>query len=132
MNKPYSFILIDDDPSSNEITEIQIKRLFANAAIVSFNDPKEAIWSIENDYLTYPQDTIILLDINMPYSGWKVLEGFEGYPQAVHKRFIIYILSSSSDERDAERARLFPLVKACIEKPLTKDTLLNIVEHNNL
>lgn len=130
MNKPYSFILIDDDPSSNEITEIQIKRLFANASIVSFSDPKEAIWSIENDYLKYPQDTIILLDINMPYSGWKVLEGFEGYPQAVHKRFIIYILSSSSDERDAERARLFPLVKACIEKPLTKDTLLKIVEDN--
>jgi CheY-like chemotaxis protein len=131
MNKLYSFILIDDDPSCNEITEIQIKRLFANANIVSFNDPKEAILSIENDYLTYPEETIILLDINMPYSGWKVLEGFEGYPQEVHKRFTIYILSSSSDERDAERARLFPLVKACIEKPLTKETLLNIVENSN-
>lgn len=131
MKIPYSFILIDDDPDSNLMTEMQIKRVFADAKIAGFNDPKEAIYSIEHDYLTYPEHTIIFLDINMPYSGWKVLEGFEGYTRAVYKHFLIYILTSSADARDAEKARQYPLVKGCLQKPITKDDLLEIFKGND-
>jgi CheY-like chemotaxis protein len=130
MKKPYYFILIDDEPVSNQLTEIQIKRVFPDATIVSFSDPREAIDSIGHNYAKYPENTTIFLDINMPYSGWKVLEGFEAYPAEIHDRFIIYILTSSADEGDTEKARKYPLVKACLQKPVTKQDLLDMFGNN--
>jgi CheY-like chemotaxis protein len=132
MNKPYSFILIDDEPVSNQLSAIQIKRIFPDAQIASFSDPKEAILSIEHQYMDYIKDTTILLDINMPYSGWKVLEGFEGYTREVYRHFIIYILSSTSSSEDTERAKKYPLVKAVIQKPITKQDLLDMFKDNEL
>ena len=126
MKKPYSFILIDDEPISNQLTEIQIKRVFPDAKTTSFSDPREAIDNIEHNYMDYPESTIIFLDINMPYSGWKVLEIFEEYPAEIHDRFIVYILTSSSDEGDEVKAKRFPLVKACLQKPVTKQHLLDM------
>ena len=126
MAKPYSFILIDDDPISNQLTGIQIKRVFPDAKITCFSDPREAIDNIEHNYIDYPENTLIFLDINMPYSGWKVLEGFEEYPAEIHYRFIVYILTSSSDEGDELKAKRFPLVKACLQKPVTKQDLLDM------
>ncbi|UPT66442.1 MAG: response regulator [Sphingobacteriales bacterium JAD_PAG50586_3] len=132
MKKPYSFILIDDEPVSNELSAIQIRRVFPEAKTVSFSDPKEAIDSIEHHYADYEKHTTILLDINMPYSGWKVLEGFESYTREVYQHFIIYILSSTSSTDDAERARKYPLVKAVLQKPITKQDLLDMFKDNEL
>ena len=126
MAKPYSFILIDDDPISNQLNEIQIKRVFPDAKITCFSDPREAIDNIEHNYIDYPENTSIFLDINMPYSGWKVLEGFEEYPAEINDRFIVYILTSSSDVGDELKAKRFPLVKACLQKPVTKQDLLDM------
>jgi CheY-like chemotaxis protein len=126
MAKPYSFILIDDDPISNQLTEIQIKRVFPDAKITCFSDPREAIYKIEHSYIDYPENTTIFLDINMPYSGWRVLEAFEKHPAVIHEWFIIYILTSSSDEGDELKAKRFPLVKACLQKPVTKQDLLDM------
>jgi CheY-like chemotaxis protein len=132
MNKPYSFILIDDEPVSNELSAIQIKRVFPNAQIASFSDPKEAIHSIEHQYMDYPKGTTIFLDINMPYSGWKVLEGFESYTREVYQHFVIYILSSTSSAEDVEHSKKYPLVKAVLQKPITKQDLLDIFKDNDL
>lgn len=132
MKKPYSFILIDDEPVSNQLSAIQIKRVFADAQIASFSDPKEAIHAIEHQYLDYPKHTTILLDINMPYSGWKVLEGFESYTREVYQHFIIYILSSTSSSEDVERSKKYPLVKAVLQKPITKQDLTDMFKDDNL
>ncbi len=126
MAKPYSFILIDDEPVSNQLTEIQIKRVFPDAKITCFSDPREAIDNIEHNYIDYPKNTTIFLDINMPYSGWKVLEAFEEFAAAINDWFIVYILTSSSDEGEEAKAKLFPLVKACLQKPVTKQDLLDM------
>ncbi len=126
MNNPTSFILIDDEPISNQLTEMQLKRIFAGAAVTSYCDPKEAILEIERNYLQYPINTVVFLDINMPYSGWRVMEAFEGYKREVYQRFVIYMLTSSTDVRDYEKAKQYPLVRACIQKMVSKEYLLDI------
>jgi len=67
----------------------------------------------------------LFIDVNMPtMSGWEFLEYFEGLDDRVKSAIQIYILSSSVDERDLERALGNENVKAFLVKPLTKDMLL--------
>ena len=126
MNPLYSFILIDDEPISNQLTEIQIKRVFDNATIDGFNDAKEALTTIEQDYNDFANGTIIFLDINMPYPGWDFLTAFGNMPANITGRFKIYLLTALAEEEDMARAKNYPMVLGQLEKPLTKDLLLDL------
>jgi CheY-like chemotaxis protein len=71
--------------------------------------------------------SIILLDLNMPImSGWEFLERFEELDEIIKKQVKIYILSSSVDPRDKERAGKNKDVEDYIVKPLTKEIVLEI------
>ncbi|PXX26015.1 response regulator [Arenibacter sp. ARW7G5Y1] len=61
---------------------------------------------------------VILLDLNMPImDGWEFLEEFGKL--SGKKDVKIYILSSSVDSRDMERASKYNAVNGFIAKPLT-------------
>lgn len=126
MDPLYSFILIDDEPISNQLSEIQIKRVFDSASITSYNDPKEALTAIEQDYASFNDGTILFLDINMPFPGWDFLTAFNNMPANITNRFKVYLLSALSEEEDIARAKEYPIVLGNLEKPLTKDLLLSV------
>lgn len=127
MKTSYSFVLIDDEPISNQLSEIQIKRVFANANVASYLDPLAALQDFETNPTGFADDTIVFLDINMPFSGWAVLDAIQKLEASVINRFKFYILSALSDEDDFEKAKQYPMVVGNIEKPLTKNVLLELI-----
>lgn len=64
----------------------------------------------------------IFLDINMPYvDGWMFLEDFQKIKPIIGKHITIYMVSSSIDPRDIDRAKRNNDVCAYIVKPVSKE-----------
>jgi len=123
------FLLVDDDPLSNYITKIILKKSIDGVHINEFTIPEDGLEFIKSEPSQNPPDgkTILFLDINMPtMSGWEYLEEFELFDASIKEKYNIYILSSSLDPSDINRAKANPLVIDYIEKPLNKETLLKI------
>ncbi|WP_405203370.1 response regulator [Dokdonia sp. LLG6352-1] len=69
---------------------------------------------------------VILLDINMPIlDGWQFLDGI--ITIEVVKEITIFIVTSSIDPRDKEKAETYSNVKNFIVKPITQDKLNDLM-----
>lgn len=124
MNLPHHFLIIDDDPANNLLCKIAIERYVPGSSVVSHTMPEDGIAYIQQQYEQNAVPTVLFLDINMPtLTGWDVLREFEKIPHLIIPNFTIYILSSSVDPADKQRAADSPLVKGYIEKPLNKAIL---------
>jgi two-component SAPR family response regulator len=125
------FIVIDDDPFNNMLCEMLItsKAIISYATIQTFTMPEEALKHIQDNYVKPEAGlTIVFLDINMPsMTGWEFLKHFEKFDARIKECFKIYILSSSVDKRDEERARPNKNLVDYIVKPLTKEMVNRIV-----
>jgi two-component system chemotaxis response regulator CheY len=127
MQRPLRFILIDDEVCSNKISEAFIKRMYPDAEIVDFLSPLQALLYINSEYTIHPVPTAILLDINMPeLNGWQVLEKLQEVPLPVKESLTVFMLSSSIDPKDKQKAQEYPLIKGYIEKPLSREILYSI------
>jgi CheY-like chemotaxis protein len=127
MSNPAAYILIDDDPLANMIGKIVIKTTLGEVDIKTFIDPLEGLSYIENIANEPRTPTVLLLDINMPIlSGWEFLEQFEKLSQDVKSQVSIYILSSSVDKRDKERAEDDKNVTGFLSKPLSREKVQKI------
>ncbi|MFC4872985.1 response regulator [Negadavirga shengliensis] len=106
-------VLIDDDPISIFVTEKLIhKNVRMPCKIFSFDNALDALRDIKNIKPQY-----LFVDLNMPdMSGWDFLERF--CPK--NREPEIYILSSSIDQRDINRANQYDQVKKFLSKPLIK------------
>jgi CheY-like chemotaxis protein len=121
------FILVDDDPLSNLLLKKVIEKNLDGAVAQDFITPELALKYIETQFVhTQLQEKITLfLDINMPtITGWEFLDEFERFEAHIKNQFQIYILSSSIDPADIQRAKLNPYVKDFVEKPINKDFLV--------
>jgi two-component system, chemotaxis family, chemotaxis protein CheY len=123
------FLIIDDDPGSNMLCEILIKRISGNTDIQTFTEPEAAMDFIENKYSgNNGVPTVIFLDINMPgMTGWDVLEKFATFDDSIIQKVTIYMVSSSVDERDKNQATKNPFVADYFEKPLNSDKLNKVL-----
>ncbi|WP_418263457.1 response regulator [Flavobacterium faecale] len=115
--------IIDDDKLTLKLTSIIInKNNFCKEAI-PFSNPQIALDRLKenfNDALNLPD--IIFLDLNMPIiDGWQFLNEFIQIPFI--KEIAVFIVSSSIDPADIERARNYKIVKNYIAKPLTANKL---------
>src|SRR5690554_6744005 len=120
------FIVVDDNRTNNLICEFAIRKYKKEADINLFTEPEVALQNIRKDYGMRERNefTILFLDINMPsMTGWEFLEEFRHFGKEVHRQFVIYILTSSVDERDKEKAESDPLVAGFFSKPLTPTTV---------
>ncbi len=129
MKLPKRFLVVDDDRTNNLICEFALRRYSKETDIKTFLDPQAALQYIAYSYCEAAPETptVLFLDINMPVlTGWDFLTIFKNYAPDVQQQFIIYILTSSIDERDLERAELNPLVTALLRKPLSTGTIAGI------
>ena len=127
MNIPKRFVIVDDDLQNNFLSKIALKKAFGEIEIVDFSIPELGLNYIETHFAdtTGGAPTTLLLDINMPdINGWEFLEKFDTFKDTIKNQFTIYMLSSTIDASEIDRAKLNPLVKDFIEKPLNKNTLL--------
>ncbi|PQJ09815.1 response regulator [Flavipsychrobacter stenotrophus] len=126
MTQPNRFIVIDDDALNNKICRVCIEKMDKGADVVTFTDPKEGFDYVASEYARtdHAHNATLFLDINMPVmNGWEFLELFEKLAENVKNRLKIYILSSSVDKRDMEKAKENKNVVYYLIKPLTKETI---------
>ncbi|MBW3467967.1 response regulator [Arthrospiribacter ruber] len=112
-------VLIDDDPISTFVTEKLIsKNIRIPHQIYKYDNAINALKELDAINPNY-----LFLDLNMPeMTGWDFLEEFD--PGKTKPE--VYILSSSVDERDIDKARNYSLVKKYLSKPLIKKYIKTI------
>jgi response regulator RpfG family c-di-GMP phosphodiesterase len=123
------FLLVDDNPLSNLLAKRTLKNVPGEICVNDFISPEDGLEFIESEPCHNPPDgkTTLFLDLNMPtMTAWEFLEKFETFDASIKEQYTIYILSSSVDPRDINRAKSNPLVLDFIEKPLNKATLLKL------
>ncbi|CAN5418084.1 response regulator [soil metagenome] len=123
MNTQY--IVVDDDPVNNQLCKYTLGKIFKGSEIKCFEFPAEGLKYIAEEYNLHPDARAVLfLDVNMPeINGWDFLEQFSKMGKAIVDQFTIYIVSSSIDPTDKERARANRLVKGYLKKPLSAQIL---------
>jgi two-component SAPR family response regulator len=128
MEKLSHFIIVDDDTINNTLCSVIIRKIIVDAEIKTFNMPEEGFNYILNQCSCNNETTILFLDINMPgWTGWMFLEHFEELDEKIKKEIKIYMLSSSVDPQDMERAKAHKNVVDFVVKPLTKSKVLDIL-----
>jgi CheY-like chemotaxis protein len=124
---PSTFIVVDNDPVNNLLCDLAIRDEVSDANFLAFTDPLEAF-----DHISASDEgvsmNILLLDINMPiWSGWDFVEHFDKLDENIKSRFRVYMLSSSIDSNDKQRAMENKNVVDYIEKPLTKEKVFSLL-----
>jgi CheY-like chemotaxis protein len=121
--------VIDDD----KVFHFIIKKLLAsnniNVEPRFFENGLQAIEGIKiNLQKEEAPPDLILLDINMPIlDGWEFLEEFKMLKKRLQKEITIYIISSSDNIVDRNRAKDFKdEIKDYFLKPITVDGLKSI------
>ncbi len=129
MKTPFHFMVIDDNPVNNMLCGIFIKDAAGEAEIEDFTIPEKGLDYIVQRYSGNRIPTILFLDINMPtMSGWEFLDKFERLDENIKEQFKIYMMSSSIDSADKQKASDHKSVVDYIEKPLSEETVLFILE----
>ena len=129
INLARRFILVDDDLLTNLLSKKMLIKNLGDVEVKDFTVPEQALQYIETEFLhkQFEEKTILFLDINMPtLTGWDFLDEFEKFAAPIKNQFIIYMLSSSIDPADVQRAKLNPLVTDFIEKPINKAVLAKL------
>jgi len=125
MQKLKFVLLIDDDETSNLVTEIILQRHNPDIEIETLLNGKEATEYFENCTPSCPQ--VILLDINMPLmDGWDFLNWYERNGHQGKTKVAMF--SSSVRQEDQDKAKEFLDVVDYIEKPLSPEKIERLLE----
>jgi CheY-like chemotaxis protein len=114
--------IIDDDKIYVNLVKkiIEIKKLSQN--LIIFKNGKEALDHFKATLESVNEDrlpNIIFLDLNMPImDGWEFLSEFVKIKNNFNKKITLYVVSSSIDPRDLERAKSFNMVTDYLIKPI--------------
>jgi CheY-like chemotaxis protein len=106
---------------------ISIKQLSPD--LIEFYNGKEAI-----DFLTAPENLtelpdIIFLDINMPVmDGWAFMENYVKIKPQLGKKITIYMVSSSINDADIERAKTIADITDYVIKPISPAELIELFQ----
>lgn len=99
---PLNVLVVDDDIADSMIIEWALKKTALSNPVIFARDGVEALEIIRSRRsIDWP--FLILLDINMPrMNGLQFLE--ELRKDAVFSKTVVFVLSTSEDERDINRA----------------------------
>jgi CheY-like chemotaxis protein len=122
--------IVDDDPTHVFITKKYIELSGHVEKILVCNNGKDAfdtLQKIVRDKEKLPK--IIFLDLNMPiWDGWQFLDEFTKIP--IEELVTIYILTSSNNEADIEKAKKYSLTSNYLIKPISQSQLKDILAEN--
>jgi len=121
--------VIDDDSVYQFTASRTLKATALPHQILQFNNGQEAIAFLRGGAISNePLPDIIFLDINMPITdGWEFLEEFHDLKAKLSKDIKIYMVSSSIDPRDQNRAKSIPEVTDYIEKPISMSQFAQVI-----
>lgn len=118
--------LIDDDEIQNLINTKVISIVKNDIKVQSFTSAENALNCLMSEQ---KKPFLIFLDINMPkMNGWDFLDAYMEKGGSIP----IYMLSSSINNKDVDRAKGYSIVKDFICKPLIIDNLRDLLIENEL
>jgi CheY-like chemotaxis protein len=129
MKKINTFCIIDDDDIYQFTTSLILKKtdlvnkiiLFSNG-LKAINFLKDELGNIEN----IPD--VLFLDINMPImDGWEFLKEYLLIKPMIPKTVIIYMVSSSVDERDVLKANSISEISGYLVKPISSQNIKEVI-----
>jgi response regulator RpfG family c-di-GMP phosphodiesterase len=128
MTKISRVLLIDDDETSNFITQKQLLILKVTEEVETVSNG----WEAKHYFMNCPVlPDLVFVDINMPImSGFEFLDWFERSEFKGRSKFSIY--STSIRKEDKEMAHRYSDVITYIEKPLTEEKMNKILESGGL
>ncbi|MFZ5554458.1 MAG: response regulator [Bacteroidota bacterium] len=131
MKKVDNLFIVDDDEAYRFLAKEIIGETDLVNQIKVFYNGKEAIDFLKTAH--YNPDNlpeVILLDLNMPImDGWEFLSEYTALKPRIGKKITIYIVSSSIDPRDIERAKSISDVTDFIIKPISKEHFVEVVKN---
>lgn len=130
MIKDVKICIVDDDMVYQFTTQKTIENLNLAHKIIAFYDGEEAInFLLDNLNNVVELPDVILLDINMPImDGFQFMEEYVKVKPKVGKKITIYMVSSSVDPVDIERANRISEISDYVIKPLKPGQLQSIIE----
>lgn len=130
MTKPFIICIVDDDDIYKFTITKTIERHKLARKILMFADGEEAMdFMIDNVANHHNLPDIIFLDINMPImDGFQFMEEFIKLKPRVGKKVTIYMVTSSVDPVDLERANQISEISDYIIKPINPEQLSAIVD----
>lgn len=119
--------IIDDDQVYQLILKKMIAKVSADVMIETYQNGALALDALAACGGVFPD--VVFLDINMPVmDGWQFLEGMAQRYPAMQAATRIYMISTSLDMRDKERALSYAEVKEYIYKPITPAKMKEVLE----
>lgn len=119
--------IIDDDPIYRMIASKIINIIASPLTIHQCKNGEEGLAKLE-DLKNSNHETVVFLDINMPgLNGWDVLDGISQNDFHTLSKLQIYMVSSSTDERDLLKSKQYSFVKGFLHKPLSKEDLISAI-----
>lgn len=118
--------IIDDDEVSLFLTSILLESGSYVRHVESFASAAQALQMLDQESAQSLPD-VIFLDLNMPeISGWEFLDILSQQEQKYLNKCRVFILSSSVDTTEKEKAKDYKLVTAFLHKPLDEDELTQV------
>jgi CheY-like chemotaxis protein len=130
MKPPVNICIVDDDDIYQFTVVKTLELLEFEKNIVVFSDGEAALSFLlanlnENEELP----DVIFLDINMPImDGFQFMEEYGKIKSQLGKKTIIYMVSSSVDPVDIEKAKRISDISDYIIKPIKPGKLKSIME----
>lgn len=124
MDESIKVLIIDDDP----ILVFLLKKMIVNQELfekpISFENGQLGLDFLKQDFRSCNR-YVIFLDINMPVmDGWMFLE--ELSKVGGKEQLQVYMVSSSTDKADVERAMSSPYTQDYLIKPITPEKIRSI------
>jgi CheY-like chemotaxis protein len=121
--------LVDDDKIFQLTASKTIKIAAITDRVLQFENGEDALRYIrENQSNPDTLPDFLFLDINMPViDGWMFLDDYAELKKDLVKNISIYMVSSSIDQRDVQRAQENANVKDYVVKPVTREKFMELL-----
>lgn len=111
--------IIDDDNIYVSLIKKIIKAKNLCSELLIFNNGQQSMTYFEENTDNNKIPEIIFLDLNMPVmDGWEFLEKFSEIKDELKKEIKLYVVSSSINPSDVNRAKSSPSVQDYLVKPV--------------
>ncbi|MCM4165646.1 MULTISPECIES: response regulator [unclassified Arenibacter] len=130
MNSSINVCIVDDDDIYRFTMIKTLRSLKLTNKIKVFSDGEEALdFMLDNLHNDKELPDVIFLDIDMPImDGFEFMEEYVKLKPKLGKKITIYMVSSSVDPVDIDRAKKISEITDYIIKPITQDQLTYIIQ----